>query len=645
MKRTFLALFTVLILFVLLITPVHADTVEGAYGANLLWKLEDGTLTISGTGPMDYYVHQPWFDYRDQIHTVIISEGITSVSAGAFSKLYNLTSVSMPATVTSLGSDAFSDCFSLTTLPLNNNILSIGSKAFSGCSITTLSIPSSISVISWSAFSNCKQLQSVIIPSTVTTIENYAFHDCFNLTSVTIPDSVTSIGGSAFSNCLKLTEITLPNRLSVISNTLFSGCSNLRSITIPDSVTTIESYSFNNCASLQSVHIGSGVSEISTSAFWKCPNLTGFSVSSSNPYFSTDRGFIYNKNKTSLVRAPQGFSGSYSVLPGTQTIERRACFECAGITSLSIPSSVTSIGQYACDGLYGLQTLTLSNGLSYIGPSAFSLCSKLQTLTIPATVTHIDQLAFSNCSSLKEITFLGAPPTIESRSFSNVTATVYYPSSEPAWKDSEHLYGGILKWVATNTSCNGKHMPEAIPGKAPTCTESGLSDGAVCQRCGEVIAKQETLPVTDHSYGEWEVTVAATKDAEGLKTRTCSVCQAVEESVLPALSDPVTHSPVPTKPAVTPTEPEPTPAETEATPAETESTPTVSETVPAEPETHLPQETEAPSPTIEALDATVTGADEQSQVNSDYTVWIIAGVIVLLAGINTAVLLKRKVQK
>ena len=123
------------------------------------------------------------------------------------------------------------------------------------------------------AFQGCNSLTSVTIPNSVTSIGQATFAGCTGLTSVTIPNSVTSIGQYAFSVCSGLTAISIPNSVTSIDDYTFNGCSGLTAISIPNSVIRIGQYAFQGCDGLTSVIIGKAVSSIGKYAFAKCTEL------------------------------------------------------------------------------------------------------------------------------------------------------------------------------------------------------------------------------------------------------------------------------------------------------------------------------------------------------------------------------------
>jgi len=210
----------------------------------------------------------------------------------------------------------------------------------------------------------------------VTTIGNEAFSDCPGLTSVTIPNSVTSIGDYAFCNCTSLTSVAIPNSVTSIGDSAFQGCCSLTSVTIPNSVTSIGDYAFGECTSLTSVTIPNSVSSIGINPFI-CSNITSIVVEEGNSQFDS------RNNCNAIIR--------------TSTNEL-----ISGCKNTSIPNGVISIGESAFYGCKGLTSMTIPNSVTTIGSEAFD-CSDLASVNIPNSVTSIGEYAFSVGSSLTSV--------------------------------------------------------------------------------------------------------------------------------------------------------------------------------------------------------------------------------------------------
>ena len=212
-----------LLLFLFALLPMLAIADDsGSCGDNVTYTFvsSTGTLTIQGSGEM---TSNPWSSYKDDIKTVIIKEGVTSIGNNAFSSCYGLTSITIPNSVTSIGEWAFWFCSDLTSITIGNSVRSIGDGAFRGCSgLTSITIPNSVTSIGMSAFSVCSGLTSVTIGNSVTSIGDYAFFGCSGLPSITIPNSVTSIGSEAFEDCTGLTSVTIGSGVTYIGKNAFS---------------------------------------------------------------------------------------------------------------------------------------------------------------------------------------------------------------------------------------------------------------------------------------------------------------------------------------------------------------------------------------------------------------------------------------
>ena len=378
-----------------------------------------------------YTIGENVFKGNNTITSITIPNSVTSIGDYAFSNCTRLTSVTIGNSVTSIGYDAFSGCSALkTVINLSNLTFSKGSTDYGDIayyadnvynanngsiegdyifgkpnnvntlvcylgSETELTLPADYKgksyVIGESAFKGNNTITSITIPNSVTSIGNYAFDGCRWLTSITIPNSVTSIESSAFSGCSGLTSVIIGNNVTSIGDNAFYQCSGLTSITIPNSVTSIGNYAFEGCTGLISVVIPNSVTSIGENAFENCKGLTSITI----PNSVTSIGDY----------AFSGCSGLKSItIPNSvKSIGSRAFEYCWGLTSVTIPNSVTSIGNSAFYNCNGLTSVTIGNSVTSIGRNAFDDCEGLTSITIPNSVTSIGESAFYSCSGLKTV--------------------------------------------------------------------------------------------------------------------------------------------------------------------------------------------------------------------------------------------------
>ena len=274
-KRLLSILLTVALLTGLLALDAGAAEIVdsgdcGVTGGNVTWQLDsDGTLTISGSGDMTFWVtysYVAWKDYYDEILTVVVEEGVTDLAPYAFYNCANLTSVTLPSTLDTINAGALQNCRSLTELTIPDTVTSIGTAVFNGCT----------------------SLTTVTIPDGITEVPSSAFGSCTSLTAVNLPDSITKIGNLAFSGCTSLTELVMTDSITVIGSSAFSGCTGLTVISIPDNVTSIGNNAFRGCTGLTAVTIGSGVTSIGSNAFYGCTSLSSITFTGSTPSIDED---------------------------------------------------------------------------------------------------------------------------------------------------------------------------------------------------------------------------------------------------------------------------------------------------------------------------------------------------------------------
>ena len=236
------------------------------------------------------------------------------------------------------------------TIPTNIGglpVTDIGPNAFQNVlSLTSVTIPGSVTFIENDAFSECTNLTNVTIPDSVIILGQGAFSGCSSLSSILIPGSVIIFGGGAFASCTSLTNATIGNGITSIGDDGFTDCTSLVTLSIPDSVTSIGESAFSGCSSLASVTIPGGVTSIEIGAFGICTNLTAIMVDSNNLFYSSLDGVLFDKRQSTLVQYPGGVIGSYTIPGSVTNIGDGAFVSCTGLTGVYFTGNAPSVGSF-----------------------------------------------------------------------------------------------------------------------------------------------------------------------------------------------------------------------------------------------------------------------------------------------------------
>ena len=392
----------------------------------------------------------------------------------AFANLTDIFSVTMPKNIMGIGKAIFSDCTSLESITIpylgssaddTSSTLALGylfgEYSYSGYNSN---VPESLNYvkvlsgtnISAASFRDCKFITEISLPDEVVEIEEKAFYNCSALTTVNIPEGVTSIKDGTFANCTSIVSITLPKTLESIGNNAFANCSSLTSIVIPDSVVYVGTYIFNGCTSIESISlpfIGDKRDE---------PTVTFF-------------GYLFGTSKTDNDATVVPESLKSVTITSATAIPQNAFYKCAGIESIVLPETLTSIGNCAFMQCTGITEISLPESLQSIGNASFSGCTAIQSIHVPEGVRSIGNNCFQGCSKLTEITFEGGLQSIGWTAFRNCSAltSIHLPASV------QTVGNGLFEGCTKLESITIPYIGNSVDGSTQTNITLGYYFGAI----------------------------------------------------------------------------------------------------------------------------------------------------------------------
>lgn len=476
-----------LIIALLPIPAVAATVAQGTYGA-VKWTLDsNGTLRIFGTGNMgtsgtNTTVNAaPWRDQADDITSVVIEEGVTTIGSGAFMYCPNLTKVTIPSTVEIIGDRAFYRCGKLVDLTIPSGVTTIKDQAFAQTGLTSVTLPQTITTVSAGMFYDCANLTDITFNGAITNIGESAFSSCDVLTNVTFKKGLAGeIGNSAFSYCPSITAFEIPKGVVRIMDNAFIGCTNLASITLPEGLESIWDSAFREtalvsvtipqtvdymgahvfvfCNSLKNVTMHTSTVEGMTGILGDCDALEYVHIIGNAP--QTDVKVFSNRHENFVVYYNEGTSGwvpptwngylieiwgqtdatktgtcgenltwmlkgNVLTISGTGSMINYSQEEAPWylyrnrISHIVIEDGVTSIGDYAFAGMDNFTSATIAGSVVTIGKYSFFQCYGLTGITIPDGTVSLGSYAFCSCTGLTAITLADSVTTLGESIFSD----------------------------------------------------------------------------------------------------------------------------------------------------------------------------------------------------------------------------------
>lgn len=383
-----------------------------------------GVMTISGSGAMkDYgwgnctqlsYDYTPWYSHNDEIKSVVISNGVTTIGACTFLNCSYITSVTIAGSVTRICDGAFDKCKNLKSVNIPNSVTFIGNHAFYDCGLTSLTIPNSVKTIECDAF-------------------------CFNsFASITLPNSVTTIGKKAFGYCYSLKDITvawttanaIPTWDEMTTNsgiTLHVPCgtssyygakSGWNSYSIVGGTKYTIKANVSN-TSQGKVQINTETVGTSVNSVFYCDEEARITAIPTGCYrFKQWSDGVKDNPRTVVVSSTTAaktytaqfeevaYSGNCGTT-GNESSVKWALNTCSGILSITGTGVMMDWTSNAGVPWYNyrssIQTVTIANGVTNIGSKAFINCSNLTSVSIPPSVTKIGVDAFYGCAAIESV--------------------------------------------------------------------------------------------------------------------------------------------------------------------------------------------------------------------------------------------------
>ena len=423
---------------------------EGQCGSTMFWSFyEDGKLVIYGKGAMYSFgsSSQPWYAYKEQITSVEIMEGITSVGQYAFYNHTALTEVVLPNTLISVLYGVFQYCSQLTSVSIPDNVTSIGSYAFYGCqSLTELHIPANVTTIGIYAFYDCYQLSEVYISANVVSIDTYAFSSSYVKKLFCYEESaaVTYAQNRGISYCAAPTGENLGHvygdwyrendptctktgndRHDCVrcdhyetSTVAAYGHDYQAVVTAPTCVE--QGYTTHTCSRCSDYYVDTYTNRIDhkyTDAVCDVCGAADGALAEGQcgenlfwRYYEDGKLVIYGKgemyNFTSAEQPWMDYKDQIitaELLYGATTIGQYAFYDHNGLRSVITPDTLRSIKERAFEECNNLEYIELNEGLEHLGWAAFWWCQRMTAIDIPDTVTRIEGFCFAGCYVLSSV--------------------------------------------------------------------------------------------------------------------------------------------------------------------------------------------------------------------------------------------------
>lgn len=357
----------------------------------------------------------------------IIIDSIDTVGASLCEGLFTVTTVRFnDITTPKIGDRAFFDCEKLTEVIMPAAATEVGDEAFFNTSVASFD-GSALVRLGDGAFGGCKSLSTFTLnkDTKLTAIGDWAFEGCESLKSTIIPTKVTSLGEGVFSGCAKLETVTFDDESKIIdiSKSAFENCSTLGKINIPASVRRIEDRAFAGCRALSDITIHDGLTIVGEEAFDEA-GLTEITLPDS--VISIGCGAFKGCEKLQSISTPfvggtRGADTYLSYIFGAETVDLSSGVVPKTLKAVTVTDSSAAYDN-AFSGCADIESVIYNKGLTHVGNEAFFDCSSLSAIQLEDGLSIIGERAFFGCGSLAELTLPDSVTAIESNAFTGCSS-------------------------------------------------------------------------------------------------------------------------------------------------------------------------------------------------------------------------------
>ena len=364
--------------------------------------------------------YSPQFNTCPNITSFTFGENVEKIPAYLCSGITQISEISIPESVTYMGRAAFKECPGITSVRWNARTCTDftsaeNSAGFNTCpNITAFAFGENVEKIPAYLCFGMERLTEIILPQKTTTLGNGVFKNCIGLQSISIPLSTTTIGADAFNDCMALTSVIWNARwCSDFTSSPFNASPNIASFTFGEGVERIPAFLCRRLEAIDEITLPEGATYIGAEAFSGCSGVT-----------------VVNLGNSLTNIGSKAFYGcglsTVSIPMSLTSIGAEAFGDCVRLKS--VIWDARNCSDFATSFPETVTAFTFGKNVRLIPSGICQDMALIDSISIPSTVTHIGDFAFYGCDGLERIiSSASIPPTISETTFEDYTTKLYVP--------------------------------------------------------------------------------------------------------------------------------------------------------------------------------------------------------------------------